>query len=146
MTQIPYDDDILAWSERQAEALRRRSANELDWDNIAEEIESVGRNEFHAVELLLLQALCHMLKAMAWPQCRDARKWQKEASVFRRQARRRFAPSMRQRFEISEIWADALDLLPETVDGQPPGPLPATCPWTLDDLLEGGTARATGAM
>ena len=49
MTQIPYDDDILAWSERQAEALRRRSANELDWDNIAEEIESVGRNEFHAV-------------------------------------------------------------------------------------------------
>lgn len=146
MTQIPYDDDILAWSERQAEALRRRSANELDWDNIAEEIESVGRNEFHAVESLLLQALCHMLKAMAWPQCRDARKWQKEASVFRRQARRRFAPSMRQRFEISEIWADALDLLPETVDGQPAGPLPATCPWTLDDLLEGGTARATGAM
>ena len=52
---------------------------------------------------------------------------------------------MRQRFEISEIWADALDLLPETVNGQPPGPLPATCPWTLDDLLEGGTARATGA-
>jgi hypothetical protein len=43
-----YDTDILLWSERQAELLRRRAAGELDneaaldWPNIAEEIESVG--------------------------------------------------------------------------------------------------------
>jgi len=33
-----YDEDILTWSEQQAELLRRRSANALDWDNLAEEI------------------------------------------------------------------------------------------------------------
>ena len=43
-------DDILLWSERQAELLRRRAAGELvndaelDWPNIAEEIEDVGRS------------------------------------------------------------------------------------------------------
>ena len=37
-----YEDDILLWSEHQAEALRRRAANEIDWENVAEEIESVG--------------------------------------------------------------------------------------------------------
>ena len=42
-----YGDDILLWSERQAELLRRRAAGELvndaeiDWPNVAEEIESV---------------------------------------------------------------------------------------------------------
>jgi hypothetical protein len=73
-----YDSDILEWSERQAELLRRRAAGdlvneaELDWPNIAEEIEDVGRSELHAVESLLVQALRHMLKAEAWPQSRDA--------------------------------------------------------------------------
>ena len=43
-----YDTDILTWSERQATLLRRRAAGELvndaeiDWPNVAEEIESVG--------------------------------------------------------------------------------------------------------
>ena len=46
-----YDTDILIWSERQATLLRRRAAGELvndadiDWPNVAEEIESVGRSE-----------------------------------------------------------------------------------------------------
>ena len=40
-----YEDDILLWSEHQAEALRRRAANEIDWENVAEEIEAVGRSQ-----------------------------------------------------------------------------------------------------
>jgi hypothetical protein len=46
-----YDEDVLLWSERQAELLRRRTAGELvndaelDWSHIAEEIESVGISE-----------------------------------------------------------------------------------------------------
>ena len=43
-----YDDDFVHWTERQASLLRRRAAGELandvelDWLNLAEEIESVG--------------------------------------------------------------------------------------------------------
>jgi hypothetical protein len=33
-----YDTDIVLWSERQADALRRRASNEIDWNNVAEEI------------------------------------------------------------------------------------------------------------
>jgi hypothetical protein len=68
-----YEDDILLWSEQQAELLRRRAAGELvndaelDWPNIAEEIGDVGSERLHAVESLLVQALRHMLKAEAWP-------------------------------------------------------------------------------
>jgi hypothetical protein len=73
-----YDSDILLWSEHQAALLRRRAAGELvndadlDWANIAEEIEAVGSEQLHAVQSLLGQALRHMLKAEAWPLSRDA--------------------------------------------------------------------------
>ena len=136
-----YDTDILEWSERQAALLRRRAAGELvneaelDWPNIAEEIESVGNEQRHAVESLLLRALIHMLKAEAWPLSRDVPHWQAEARVFRAQARRRFVPSMRQRVDVAGIYADALRGLPDTIDGVPPLPVPDVCPVTLDEML-----------
>jgi hypothetical protein len=135
-----YGDDILLWSERQAELLRRRAAGELvndaelDWPNIVEEIEDVGRNELHSVESLLVQALRHMLKAAAWPLSRDAPTWRADAVDFRRQARRRFAPSMRLRIDVASLHADALAAIPDSQDGLPPLPIQSEMP-TLDELL-----------
>jgi hypothetical protein len=40
-----YEADIAAWAEQQANALRRRAANEIDWENVAEEIESLARSD-----------------------------------------------------------------------------------------------------
>jgi hypothetical protein len=135
-----YDSDILEWSERQAELLRRRAAGdlvneaELDWPNIAEEIEDVGRSELHAVESLLVQALRHMLKAEAWPQSRDAPSWRADAIDFRQQARRRFAPSMRPKINVAGLYVDARRALPAAMDGLPPLPIQSEIP-TLDELL-----------
>jgi hypothetical protein len=136
-----YDTDILLWSERQSELLRRRATGELvndadlDWPNIAEEIESVGREQLHAVQSLLMQALVHMLKADAWPLCRDAPTWRADATVFRVDAARRYVASMRQRTDLERIYRQALRAMPETIDGQAPLPVPQICPWPLDDLL-----------
>ena len=135
-----YGADILEWSEHQAALLRRVAAGEApnerpDWLNIIEEVEGVGRSEVHRVESLLFQALVHMLKAEAWPLSLAAPGWRGDARGFRAQARRGFAPSMRQRIDVPGLYADALKALPETVDGQPPLPVPAECPITLDELL-----------
>ena len=78
-----------------------------------------------------------MLKAAAWPLSVDAPTWQADAVDFRRQARRRFVPSMRQKIDVADLYADALAAVPETMDGQGPLPLPAACPVTLDELLTG---------
>ena len=136
-----YDADVLEWSERQAKLLRRRAAGELvneadlDWPNIAEEIESVGRDQLHAVESLLLQALLHVLKAEAWPLSRDAPAWRAEAIRFRAQASNRFTPSMRRKLDLDRIYRQALRAVPESLDGQAPLPLQRNCLATLDDLL-----------
>ena len=134
-----YEADIVLWSERQADALRRRPNNEIDWENVAEEIEDVGRSQLNAVESLLTQAVLHDLKAQAWPLSRDVENWRAEARLFRRQARRRFPESMRQKIDLAGLYADALAGLPATMDGQAPMPVPETCPVTLDGLLSEGT-------
>lgn len=93
-----YDTDILEWSEQHAELLRRRAAGELvneaelDWPNVAEEVESVGREQLQAVASLLVQALAHDLKAEAWPLSREVPGWRAEARRFRGDAAARFTP------------------------------------------------------
>ena len=135
-----YESDILIWSEHQAELLRRLAGGErvndrVDWPNVIEEIESVGHEQLHAVESFLVHALLHDLKAQAWPLSRDAPYWRAEARRFRGDAASRFAPSMRQRIDMAKIYRRALRAMPETVDDQPPLPVPETCPVTLDELV-----------
>jgi hypothetical protein len=136
-----YEDDILLWSERQAELLRRRAAGELvndaelDWPNIAEEIESVGNEQVHAVRSLLLQALLHDLKAEAWPLASYVERWRADVVRFRIDAADRFTSSMRPKINLALIYRRALRAMPATIDGQPPLPAPEICPVTLDEML-----------
>ena len=83
----------------------------------------------------LLQALLHDLKAKAWPLSRDVPHWRSEARVARINAADAYAPSMRQKIDMAAIYAKALRAMPDTIDGQPPEPVPEVCPVTLDDLL-----------
>src|SRR5271165_5386550 len=68
-----YDLDIYAWSERQGALLRRLAAGErvndadLDWPNIAEEIESVGRSERLALASHVATVIEHLMKLQASP-------------------------------------------------------------------------------
>ena len=149
-----YDADIVEWSNRQAQLLRGvadgRPGNEQpDWDNIIEELEDVGRSQIQAVESLLMRALLHDLKVLAWPHSLNVPHWQAEAKVFRRDARRRLTPSMRQRINVVELFNDAHHGLPETQDGYPPfkdAPLLArlACPSSLDKALEDPSSPDAG--
>lgn len=68
-----YDLDVYAWSQRQAALLRRLAAGErvndadLDWPNIAEEIETVGRSERSAVASHIANIIEHLIKLQASP-------------------------------------------------------------------------------
>lgn len=138
-----YDADIVLWSEEQAARLRRVAAQDRlnadspDWDNIIEEIESVGRSEARACRSHLVQALRHALKVLAWPQVSYVPHWRAEARDQRNEARDAYTPSMRQKIDVQEVYQRARDGIPETIDGQPPGPVPKECRATLDQLLFG---------
>jgi hypothetical protein len=61
-----YADDFVAWSEQQAEALRaaaRGGSNQLlDWENLAEEIESLGISQRRELKSQIRRVLEHLLK------------------------------------------------------------------------------------
>lgn len=136
-----YESDALAWAEQQAELLRRLAAGErvndaVDWPNVIDEVQDVGLSELHACESLLIQALTHLLKLQAWPDDPAATHWRGETRSFLRSVRRRFAPSMRQRIDLADLYADALGATWDRVEEMgEPRPLPEACPFALDELL-----------
>jgi hypothetical protein len=140
-----YDDDILLWSEQQAAAIRqlgetkRNLPDELDIENVAEEIESVGRSELAAVESLLRLILIHLIKLRLEPNTDAVRHWRAEISGFHSEIRRRYAPSMRQRIDIDGLWRSAREQLMLAYEGSEQqhgvADLSGNCPLRLDDLI-----------
>jgi hypothetical protein len=138
-----YDDDILLWSEQQAAAIRRLARardipNELDIENVAEEIESVGRSELAAVESYIELMFVHLIKLFAEPESPSVRHWRAEVAGFNSKCRRRYAPSMRQRIDLDMIWRAARDQQLLAYDGeahQRVASLAAQSPFGLDELI-----------
>jgi len=67
-----YDSDVVARSERQAALLRRVAAGEavndqVDWRNIIDEVETVGRSERPALGSHIAMVLEHLTKLRASP-------------------------------------------------------------------------------
>ena len=135
-----YERDVLAWSQHQADLLRRlgrgERVNDIDWAHVADEIEDVGLSELHAVESFLNLIMVHLLKLQAWPDSAALDHWHTEIVVFQRNARRRFTPSMQQRIALDALYADALDSV-RAGDRRNniARPWPDANPFTLDQLL-----------
>jgi hypothetical protein len=65
-----YDKDFYAWTQDQAARLRAARPDSIDWENVAEEIESVGRSEKREIRNRLKVLLKHLLKWQFQPEKR----------------------------------------------------------------------------
>ena len=63
-----YDDDVYTWSREQAEALRRAARSRvnlpdpIDFEHVAEEIESLGFSQVRELHSRYVVLLAHLLK------------------------------------------------------------------------------------
>ena len=133
-----YEHDILAWSERQSELMRRLAAGErvneaVDWSNVIEELHDVGLSELKTCRSLLRQALIHLLKLYSWPESAAVRHWRGELLNFLADARDRFTPSMRQRIDLDSLYEQAREQCAQSGEGGRAAR--DRCPYGLDDLL-----------
>lgn len=140
-----YEDDIVAWAEQQAQAIRELSrmrpelSNVLDWDHVAEEIEGVAQDFFYQFTGLTRQFLIHLAKALSAPQSPSLPHWGVEASNFHDDAIDRFTQSMRQKVNVDELWARALKQAKRGLAAHGDAlaqDLPPRCPLTLDELVD----------
>jgi hypothetical protein len=79
-----YDEDFVLWSKQQADALRsmaQSSSNQkLDWDNLAEEIESLGISQRSALASQIRRMIRHFLKLEFSPATEPRRGWFESAN------------------------------------------------------------------
>jgi hypothetical protein len=87
-----YETDFFRWTQEQAAALRRAGAERvnapLDWENLAEEIESVGRSDRRAAESATENILIHLALLALSPARPPRAGWIDEVDTFRADLRR----------------------------------------------------------
>ncbi len=69
-----YERDYYSWALEQARLLREGRLDAIDRENLAEEIEDLGREQFHKLERALRVLMMHMLKWDHQPE-RRTRSW-----------------------------------------------------------------------
>lgn len=57
-----HETDYLRWIEMTVKKLRSQDYAEVDWENLIEEIEDMGRSERRSLESNLIVVLLHLLK------------------------------------------------------------------------------------
>jgi hypothetical protein len=74
-----YQEDFVRWTEQQSSALREAAAVgtnlPLDWENLAEEIESLGQSQRHELRSRIAVIIEHLLKLEHSPAADPRRGW-----------------------------------------------------------------------
>ncbi len=139
-----YDTDFFAWTQAQGAAIRRAGAERLnadiDWENVAEEIETLGRSDRDALESHLETILEHLLKLMVSPSRDPRADWKLSVLKARNHADRKITASLRRivepRLPAMHRHARKAAAIGLERDGLTLDDLPDPCPWTLDQLLD----------
>ena len=133
-----YERDFSAWVEDQVGALRSGQTHRLDMENLAEEMEDMGRSQRRAVKSALIIILSHLLKYRYQPD-RRTNSWRATIREHRRRVRDELAdsPSLRPHVEriLDDCYQDARESAADE-SGLPIGTFPAACPFVLEQVLD----------
>jgi hypothetical protein len=138
-----YQQDFYSWLMEQARHLRDGRFDALDRDNLAEEIESLGREQFNKLVSALRVLIAHMLKWDHQPALRS-RSWVLSIEE--------------QRLEIADLLADNPGLKPRVAEaitrpyrrariaaaretGLDEAQFPSTCPYLSDEITTRSFSR-----
>ncbi|SMF71309.1 protein of unknown function DUF29 [Azospirillum oryzae] len=143
-SRIGYDTDFLAWTEEQARLLREAAggkvSSSLDFANLAEEVESIGRRDVRDAKQRLRQVITGLLRCQYVPNTDRDREFRSSILYERFLAEQilKDSPSLPVRIELTELYESAVQLLSDEIAQTGNGPLPAECPYSLDQLLDSG--------
>ena len=153
MGKPAYDEDFVAWTEAQAQALRAapRVHNALDYEQLAEEIADLGKRDLRELLSRLEVLTEHLVKLEAAPEAQPAERWARTTRDQRREIARLLdeSPSLRPKLDqppkpgeptrlaqvLNAGWDEACRSLRQYNDIAG-ADLPAEPDWTLDDLMQ----------
>lgn len=140
---LRYDDDFYAWTQYQAEVLRSMPTrdNRFDRENVAEEIEDLGKNYRDAGRSQVRRILEHFLK-LAYSPAGDLRYgWRGSIIDVRAELDDKLSPTLRHDIlgVLGKLYATARKRvatdLQEHGEQEAAASLPAECPYTIEQIL-----------
>lgn len=132
-----YDADFHRWTQDQGRALRERRAADVDWENVAEEIESLGRSERGEIASRLNVLLLHLLKWQFQPDSRST-SWRASIVEQRKKLQKLLRENPSLRAYPAEILAEEHEVARLKASGETDLPLsrfPETTPYSIADIL-----------
>ena len=135
-----YETDYMLWLETTLEQIKSRQVDQLDWENLAEEIEGLGTALHHKVDGYLRQLLIHLLLYKYWLEEKErcGKGWKIEIRAFRDQLASLFESKTLYNFfltRIDLIYARARKAVIEKTE-LPSTVFPEQCPFSPSELLD----------
>jgi hypothetical protein len=103
-----YDRDFHAWAHEQAALARSRSGNALDWDNVAQELEGLGKHQQSELASRYRVLVMQLLKWLFQPQGRGA-SWEATIKVQRKSIARHLRKNLSLKATDEEAFRDCYD-------------------------------------
>jgi hypothetical protein len=132
-----YDEDFYAWTEEQARLLRTGEFSQLDIENIAEELESMGRSDKREIDNRLVVLLVHLLKWQVQVGYRS-KSWSATVREQRQQIEDLLSESPSLRSRIGSVRRGLYVRARQVAAGEtglPESAFPAACPFTPEQIL-----------
>jgi hypothetical protein len=106
MSSTAYETDYNQWLKETVKHLQERNFEQVDWDNLIEEIESMGKSDRRALMSLLTRLIEHLLKLAYWQEekKRSGNHWAAEIVNFRAQIQHRLEDSPSLRTELAAMY------------------------------------------
>ncbi|BAW79665.1 hypothetical conserved protein [Candidatus Nitrosoglobus terrae] len=133
-----YETDFYAWTQETAAKLRQGKLAEVDLEQIAEELEEMGRSELRELDSRLGKLLAHLLKWQYQPTHRG-KSWLFTITDQRARIQKLIRKNLGLQPKIAEALADAY---PDAVrlaafeTNSELSDFPLTCPWTWGQVID----------
>jgi RNase P protein component len=143
LTKTLYDTDFVEWAAATAELLRQGRLDEVDLEHVAEEIQDLADMKKAAVRSQMRRLLMHLIKLRIQPE-RAGTSWRRSIIGARDEIEDLVedSPSLRRHLQenLEKTYRRAVKSALAETNLKPKAKqldIPETCPYTLDELLEG---------
>ncbi len=137
-TTLLYDQDYALWIETTIAQLRSKNVTEIDWANILEEFEDMGKRERRSLKSNLVILLQHLLKWEFQPEKRSG-SWKGSIIEHRQRIHDQLeeSPSLRSNLLaiVASAYTNAVERTANETGLEIEG-FPIDCPYALGDILD----------
>jgi hypothetical protein len=144
MSDTLYDTDFYEWTQEQSRRLRKAASERInvpiDWENVAEEIESLGKSNVSSARSHVARIIEHLLKLEHSPAAPPRTDWEHSVTLHRSEVAMLLedSPSIRAHVvnSLEKAWVSGRRFARAGLRQVAEEDLPGACPYAIEQVLD----------